>query len=345
MHALLITDDERIISEFKTIAAVTQTPLVITSDPSNSDIEFAYRVFVDQALSEIEIVHSDVALVVVGHTNTQTWSSALRLSAKHVATIPESREWLIENLSEPCTTRALSVAVVPASGGAGASILSCGLAFHSRQLFQDVALVDLDENSASLDITFGLENQAGMRWQDFCSLTGAISGNDVYRSLPNRDSVGLLTHGKLTSAQTAISIDLILDKLSDVSELVILDFPKPSDKQFQLDALARCDLVLVVTTATVRGCASAKQSIATLAPYAKNIELVVRSIPGSNLDPLKIAELLKTPLAAVVNTDVRITEQIEQGFGVSGINLGGFTRNMNSLAQRISYLKELTAVA
>jgi secretion/DNA translocation related CpaE-like protein len=345
MHALLITEDERIISEFRTIAAVTQTPLVITCDPSKPDVEHAYRVFVDQALSSIELLHSNVILVSVGGTNTQTWSSALRLSAKYVATIPDSREWLIENLSEPSATKGLSVAIVPASGGAGASVLSCGLAFHARQLFQDVALVDLDENSASLDITFGLENQPGMRWQDFQSLTGAISGNDIYRSLPSRDSVGLLTHGSLSTAQFPSSSGSILEKLNEVCELVIVDFPRPSDRNFQFEALTEFDLVLVVTTATVRGCANAKRSIATLAAHAKNIELVVRSIPGSNLEPLQIAELLSTPLAAVVNTDARITEQIEQGFGVSGINLGGFTRNLNSLAQRISYLRELKSVA
>jgi hypothetical protein len=60
---------------------------------------------------------------------------------------------------------------------------------------------------------------------------------------------------------------------------------------------------------------------------------------------MMIAELLNTPLAAVINTDVRIVEQIEQGFGVSGINLGGFTRNLNALAHRISYLRELKSVA
>jgi hypothetical protein len=106
-----------------------------------------------------------------------------------------------------------------------------------------------------------------------------------------------------------------------------------------------CDLVLITTTATVRGCASAKRSIASIAGYAKNIELVVRNVPGSNLDPMQIAELLNTPLACVINSDVRIVEQVEQGFGVSGINLGGFTRNLNSLAQRISYLRELKSVA
>jgi len=345
MHALLITSDDRVVSEFKTIAAVTQTHLVIASEPTKSEIDLAYRIFVSQELSEVELVHNDVNLVVIGATNTQTWSSALRLSAKHVATIPDSREWLIENLSAPVKSKGLSVAIVPASGGAGASLLACGLAFHARQLFQNVVLVDFDQSSASLDITFGLENHTGMRWHDFSELSGSINGNDVYQSLPSRDSVGLLTHGKLTFAETLIPRDLILDKLKEACELVVIDFPKASDKDFSLDAIADCDLVLVVTTATVRGCASAKRTIAELASYAKSIELVVRNVPGSNLDPMQIAELLNTPLASVINTDARIMEQIEQGFGVSGINLGGFTRNLNSLAERISYLRELKLVA
>ena len=345
MHALLITSDDRIVSEFKTIAAVTQTHLVIASEPTKSEIDLAYRVFVSQELSDIEIDHIEVVLVVIGAANTQTWSSALRLSARHIATIPESRDWLIENLSEPQLTKGLSVAIVPASGGAGASLLSCGLAFHARQVFTDVALVDLDQSSASLDITFGLENQAGMRWHDFSELSGSISGSDIYRSLPSRDCVGLLTHGQLNSAETSIPRNLILEKLKEACDLVVIDFPKTSDKCFLLDAISDCDLVLVATTATVRGCASAKRSIAGLAGHAKNIELVVRNVPGSNLDPMQIAELLNTPLASVINTDVRIVEQIEQGFGVSGINLGGFTRNLNALAQSIAYLKELKSVA
>ena len=234
MHALLITSDDRVVSEFKTIAAVTQTHLVIASEPTKSEIDLAYRVFVSQELSEIDVDHSEVVLVVIGATNTHTWSSALRLSAKNVATIPESRDWLIENLSEPHVTKGLSVAIVPASGGAGASLVSCGLAFHARQVFADVALVDLDQSSASLDITFGLENQVGMRWHDFSELSGSISGSDIYRSLPSRDRVGLLTHGQLNSAETSIPRNLILEKLKEACDLVIIDFPKTSDKCFSL---------------------------------------------------------------------------------------------------------------
>lgn len=111
MHALLITSDDRVVSEFKTIAAVTQTHLVIASEPTKSEIDLAYRVFVSQESAEIEIDHNDVILVVVGASNAQTWSSALRLSAKQVTTIPGSRDWLIENLTQPLKSKGLSVAI------------------------------------------------------------------------------------------------------------------------------------------------------------------------------------------------------------------------------------------
>ena len=46
MHALLVTRDDRVITEFQKIAAVTQSPLVIESEPNADDLSNAYRVFV-----------------------------------------------------------------------------------------------------------------------------------------------------------------------------------------------------------------------------------------------------------------------------------------------------------
>jgi hypothetical protein len=50
--------------------------------------------------------------------------------------------------------------------------------------------------------------------------------------------------------------------------------------------------------------------------------------------------MLETPLAATISTDTRIVEQVEQGFGMTGIHLGGFTRSMNALAHRMANIRE-----
>ena len=345
MHALLVSRDDRVITEFQKIAAVTQTPLVIESEPSIFDVSNAYRVFVASDCVEVPISHDEVVLVVVGTTGPETWRQAAKLSANHIAVIPDSREWLVEHLSAPASKLGMCVGVIPGAGGAGASLLSCGLAFHARQFFNDVVLIDLDENSAGLDIILGIEAQSGMRWQDFYTLTGSISGSDILRALPSRDGVALLTHNESETKVDDFLPTTIIEQLRSTSELVIIDLPRFSNGKTMVDILRQCDLVLVATPSTVRGSASTKKAIAVLAKHATAIELVVRNLPGTNLDALRIAQSIDVPLAGVINSDPRIVEQIEQGFGVSGIHLGGFTRSMNALAKRLVETNEIQKVA
>lgn len=345
MHALLVSGDDRVITEFQKIAAVTQTPLVIMSEPSTLDVSNAYRVFVSPDCVEVPISHHEVVLVVVGTTGPETWRRAAKLSANHIAVIPDSREWLVEHLSAPASKLGLCVGIIPGAGGAGASLLSCGLAFHARQFFTDVVLIDLDETSAGLDIVLGIEGQPGMRWQDFYTLTGSISGSDILRGLPIRDGVALLTHNESEIQVDDFLPSTIIEQLRSTSELVIIDLPKFSNQKVIANVLQQCDIVLVVTPSTVRGSASTKKAIAAIAKHATDVELVVRNFPGTNFDALRIAQSIDVPLAGVINSDPRIVEQIEQGFGVSGIHLGGFTRSMNALAKRLVETSEIQKVA
>lgn len=345
MHALLVTSDDRVITEFQKIAAVTQTPLVIESEPNALDISNAYRVFVAADCAQANLNHPEIVLVVIGTTGPETWRFAAKLSANHIAVIPDSRDWLVEHLSAPVTKRGLCVAIIPGAGGAGASLLSAGLAFHARQLFSDVVLVDFDESSAGLDIVLGIETQPGMRWQDFHSLSGSISGSDILRGLPARDGVALLTHNGSKSAAEKFVPEAIIQQLRGVSGLVIIDFPRFTNQIAAVKILQQCDVAFVVTPSTVRGSASTKIAITKISKHVTTTELVIRNLPGTNLDALRIAQSLDVPLAGVVNTDPRIVEQIEQGFGVAGIHLGGFTRSLNALAQRLAQTNDIQQAA
>jgi hypothetical protein len=62
----------------------------------------------------------------------------------------------------------------------------------------------------------------------------------------------------------------------------------------------------------VRGSASTKKVISNIQKHIKNVELVIRNMPGTNLDALKIALSLNVPLAGAITSDHRIIEQIEQ---------------------------------
>ena len=183
-----------------------------------------------------------------------------------------------------------------------------------------------------------------MRWQDFYTLTGSISGSDILRGLPSRDGVALLTHNEAEAAVEEFLPSTIIEQLRSSSGLVLIDFPRFANQKAMTAALTQCDIALVATPSSVRGSASTKKAISSIAEHVATVELVIRNLPGTNLDALRIAQSLDIPLAGVVNSDPRIVEQIEQGFGIGGIHLGGFTRSMNALAQRLVQTNEIQQV-
>jgi secretion/DNA translocation related CpaE-like protein len=345
MHALLVSTNDRIIAEFEKIVAVTQSKLEVSIFPTRDQIKNAYRVFIDPDVTDIQIEHPTIALVTGRPVGTDTWKQAMSFNATYVATIPESRDWLLDNLTAPITQKALCVAIVPGAGGAGASTIASALAFHATSIFESVCLIDCDQTNAGLDIILGIEGQPGMRWPNFRSLSGAISGTDILRGLPVRDDVSILS---TNSEDIVIGIQEVLEivrQILSTTDLVILDLSRDAGLSKDSELLALADMIWVVVPATVRGCASADRVVANATDNNENVELVVRSIPGATLTPLEVAQILNLPLAGYVSTDTRVVEQIEQGFGISSVHVGGFTRSMNLLANRLSSANDSQLVA
>lgn len=340
MHALLLTANEQIAAEFQKFVAVTQSELIVCEKPTAELIRSSYRVFVDQALDVDKVDHPDVALIVAGSLGTTTWERAASLKANYVAEVSKSREWLMEHLVAPIDKTGKCVVVLPGCGGAGASTIASALAFHARSLVGSVVLVDCDSTSAGLDIVAGAEQIAGMRWKDFSALAGVVNATDIVRGLPSIHDVSILSMGSEPLEMPANEMVAMIEQLLTVSELVILDLSRHEGLVRESKLIAMADAVLVVVPATVRGCASADRVIANASDNNELVELVVRTIPGAGLTPIEIANILNTPLAGTVTTDSRILEQIEQGFGVGAIHLGGFTRNMNAIATRLLPVSE-----
>ena len=101
----------------------------------------------------------------------------------------------------------------------------------------------------------------------------------------------------------------------------------------ELLALVDPDLVVSVVPNTVRAAAVAKRVSGELS--ARRHGLVVRTIAGAAIEPMEIAELLDIPLWGVVPSDSRVVEQVEQGLGPAAINLGGFTRAVTAIVDRL----------
>ncbi len=331
-HALVITQNPRIISEFEKFTSVTESELLVTSNPREDEIRNAYRIFVDQAMQGIIVSHPEIVLVVDGELSAATWQNAMQLGAMYVAQLSQSRDWLIEHLVAPAEKVGPIVACVPAVGGAGASYLAVALAAYASRNGATATLIDADDFSIGIDVVCGAEETQGSRWADLAHLTSAASGLDVRGTLPIMDSFAILSadsRGAMRSHPTALTI---VEQVGHSSDVTIIDCGRIGTPETQA-ILDIADFVFLVVPSTVRGCAAANQALSNA--HADKFTVVLRQIPGSGLNALTISDTLGVPIFTQIPTDQRIVEQVEQGFGLGNVNLGGFTRSIQQLSSRI----------
>jgi len=331
-HALVITQNQRIISDFEKFTAVTESELVVSIDPSSSDIKNAYRIFLDQDVSGLEISHSEIVLVVDGALDSTTWQQAMRCRAIYVAQLSQSRDWLVEHLVAPAENAGPIVACVPAVGGAGASYLAVALAAQACHSNATVTLIDADNSSIGIDVLCGAEETLGSRWADLAHLDGGVSGLDIRATLPTMDSFALLSADARGAVRILANAKAIIEELGHVSDVTIVDCGRIDSPETQA-IVELADYVFLVVPSTVRGCAAANQALN--GAHSKKFTVVLRQIPGSGLNALTISDTLGVPVFTQIPTDQRIVEQVEQGFGLGNVNLGGFTRSIQQLTTKV----------
>lgn len=334
-HVLLISANDLLIHEFEKYGAVTETPLITSINPTDEQIENAHHVFIDSVAQSEFIDHSLVTLVVMGETTPDTWQLAVTYKAAHVAVLPEGQTWIVDHFAAPAINRALTVGVIPAIGGAGASTIASALAVHAKVNFRTVMLVDLDRQSAGLDIVCGAEDITGMRWDEIGNIPGKLRGDDILRAVPVHDGVHIMSWERDSPNQALVipCVD-VLQQLSGVTDLLVLDFG--ASEVFDDELVKQLDVAIVVVPNTIRGCASAARRIAVLQNHAVNCSLVVREVSGSHLNANEVSDSLQIPLLVRLPTEHRVVEQIEQGMGPGLVNLGGFTKAMNTITEALS---------
>lgn len=331
MYALLISSDELVITQFKKFCAITQTELRIEPRLQQHDLREAYRVFIDQNVLVDNFSHSHT-VVVTHQTNTETWQLAARLNAEHVAVFANSQKWFLDHLVTPHTSRALTVLVTPAVGGAGATTLSCALASQFSHQGLRTCLIDGDYVNGNTDVLMGAEYAEGMRWNDVNNLIGQVSGSELLSALPHHEQVHLLAFRGNEPRSPKLNLMQTSQELAGACDVLIIDGSGLHDEITQ-QMMTWVDHVLIAMTTTVQACSAVSRAQAN--PLPQSCGLVIREIAGSGLTPSDIAQTLELPLRAVIPTDVRVVEQIEQGLGLGRVSLGGFTRAIHSLSERV----------
>ncbi|MBB2986328.1 hypothetical protein [Terracoccus luteus] len=86
------------------------------------------------------------------------------------------------------------IAVVPASGGVGASLLAAAVAVRAAAARRSCVAVDLDVVAGRLDVLLGCEEVAGWRWDALADVAGVVEGARLAARLPVAEGVTVLAH-------------------------------------------------------------------------------------------------------------------------------------------------------
>jgi secretion/DNA translocation related CpaE-like protein len=261
---------------------------------------------------------SDVVLVASGPESAATWQRGVALHADHVALLPEAESWLVTKLSESLdssTSTCLTLGVVGARGGAGASTLAAALGLAASRRGQKVLLVDADPLSGGVDLVVGCEDVDGLRWPQVASTHGRVGAAALRAALPRVGELAVLSwdRGGGTSLDVA-TVNSILASGRRGSELILIDLPRHLGDAAHA-ALTGCDVVVVVCTGQVSCAAAAVQLLRTLRPECADIRLVVRQRAGASVDAEALSETLELSLLQTIPTKRSVERSIEEGVG------------------------------
>lgn len=317
---LVITRDETLLDELVRLAAAAGVTPTVAPDGSGGLAGWAGAPLVlvgaDVAgeLAELRPVRRDgVHVVSWGVFPADAMRTALALGAENVAELPQSGEWVVEQLTdvgEARPRRARTVGVVGGSGGAGATMLAAALGQVAAARGPTV-VVDADPLGPGMDRVLGLEDRSGVRWDELCQTTGRLGATAFRESLPRSAGLGVLTWypGRRATLQP-FAVREVLSAAQRGHDTVVLDLPRMRDRLLD-EAVARCDLVLVVARPSVSGLASASRVVSGL-PDQQCARLVLR---GPGLDANDVSRVVATPVALRMGDQRGLAEAIDLGLG------------------------------
>lgn len=263
MQPLVLTRDPSLLDDLARLAAGAGVQLAVCSDVVVALTAWSSAPLVvigDDMLVDAAALAPPprTGVVVVSHAPAaEVFRLALDVGAGSVVELPVGEEHLSALLAdvEEAPGRGLVLGVVGGAGGAGASTLACALGQVAGR-DGPALVIDTDPVGPGLDRLLGLDETAGVRWDDLASSSGRLGSRSLREAVPRRDGVGVLTWA--AGAATAPPLSTVRDVLAAGQRghsVVVLDLARQAGAP-TMELMARCDLVLAVTPATVSGIAS-----------------------------------------------------------------------------------------
>jgi secretion/DNA translocation related CpaE-like protein len=244
------------------------------------------------------------------------WQLAVEVGAEHVVFLPDAEQWLVERFTDAAEARgpeAALVAVLGGRGGAGATTLACALAVTAARSGQRTLLVDGDRLGGGIDLVFGGEQDAGLRWPDLGATRGRVPGAALTDALPRMAELSVLSWDRGDALAVPVeAVRAVLAAGRRASEIVVVDTPRSLDDCGRA-VLSTASTVLLVVPAEVRAAAAAARVAASAAPLCRDLRVVVRGPSPSGLDGVQIAGALGLPLVGELKPEPGLELALERG--------------------------------
>ncbi|MGN6635255.1 MAG: septum site-determining protein Ssd [Oryzihumus sp.] len=210
-------------------------------------------------------------------------------------------------------TAAHVIGVVGGSGGVGATVLAAALATRAAATGCTVACVDGDVLGGGLDVTFGLEQEPGLRWPDLAGARGRVDGPELLHRLPATDGVAVLSFDRTRPGAPADEARAeVLRALGSCVDLVVLALPR-ADAPFGQSLAALADALVLVSGDGVQALAATSAAAVLLGHTHDQLWLCVRCAGHDDQVAESLAAAVDLPLVATLRHDPRLDADLLHG--------------------------------
>jgi secretion/DNA translocation related CpaE-like protein len=317
-----VTADQWLLDELLRLAAAGGVDVEVATDPAAARSRYLPAPFVliggDQADACLRARlprRSGVVLVGSSPEAEPPWDVAELLGAEHVAVLPTAEPWLVDRFSEQQDPEQVArvLAVIGGRGGAGASILSGGLAVTAVGAGRRTLLIDADPLGGGLDLVLGWEDVSGLRWPALTATAGRVDPPSLLNALPHRGDLVLLSFAREEmQAIPGEAMAATLDAARRGRDVVIADLPRQLDDAAAL-ALQSADRAVLLVPAELRATAAAARIASVAAVHCENLSVVVRGPAPGRLRAREVARALGLPLAGSLRPEPALCAALERG--------------------------------
>ncbi|MGW8378603.1 septum site-determining protein Ssd [Streptomyces sp. ODS28] len=265
------------------------------------------------------------------------WERGARIGAEGVVMLPDAEGWLagrIADAAEGVGRPAVTVGVIGGRGGAGTSTLAGALALTAARAGHRTMLIDGDPLGGGLDVLFGGERAAGLRWPAFAESRGRVGSEALEDSLPRLHELRVLSWDRGESAVVpADAMKTVLSAARRREGVVVVDLPRRVDET-TAEALAQLDLGLLLVPAELRAVAAAHRVASRVRLVLRDLRAVVRTPGGPEgdrgygpgLDDTEVARLLGLPLVGELPWEPGVLDEAERGVPPGDREAGALSR-------------------